>query len=156
MKKDVYVYRYKDAAYVNLTNRCTNDCVFCLRRNRSGVGEYNLWLEREPEAKDVIAALKEQEEYRELVFCGFGEPTIRLDVLLKVAEYAKRMGKKVRVDTNGHASAFHHRDAAAEMKGRVDAVSVSLNAVTPKMYQKRCRSRYGEQAFFYMLEFAGA
>ena len=89
-----------------------------------------------------------------MVFCGFGEPTIKLDELLEVAKYVKQKGKKTRLNTNGHASAFHHRDVPRALRGLIDTVSISLNAVTKERYQKLCHSVYGEEGFENMLEFA--
>ncbi len=145
-------YKIGDQTYINLTNRCTNDCTFCVRNTGDGVGGYNLWLEREPEAEEVIAALAK--DRTDVVFCGFGEPTIRIDTLLAVAKYVKSYGGKVRVNTNGHANAFHGRDVTPEMAEVVDEVSVSLNEADAEKYNKVTRCCYGEAGFGYLLDFA--
>ena len=100
------VYQIKDAVYVNLTNRCPCACTFCLRTKAPGVyGSPSLWLEREPSAGEVQEALGAQDwtRSREVVFCGYGEPTERLDVLLEVAGSLKARAPslRVRVNTNG-------------------------------------------------------
>ena len=147
-------YRYKDAIYINLTNRCTNDCTFCVRTNHDGVGGYHLLLDSEPSAKDVIAQLEKEDDVSKVVFCGLGEPTMSLDVLLEVARYLKARGAKVRLNTNGQASAYAKSNVAKRLKGLVDTVSISLNAQNAKEYDKYCRSIYGEKAYEYVLEFA--
>jgi TatD family-associated radical SAM protein len=147
-------YRYKDAIYINLTNRCTNNCTFCVRNNHDGVGGYHLLLDSEPSAKDVIAQLEKQDDVLKVVFCGLGEPTMSLDVLLEVAGYLKARGAQVRLNTNGQASAYANSNVAKRLKGLVDTVSISLNAPNAKEYDKYCRSIYGEKAYEYVLEFA--
>ncbi len=147
-------YRYKDAIYINLTNRCTNDCTFCVRNNHDGVGGYHLLLDSEPSAKDVIAQLEKQDDVSKVVFCGLGEPTMSLDVLLEVARYLKARGAQVRLNTNGQASAYAKSNVAKRLRGLVDTVSISLNAPNAEEYDKYCRSIYGEKAYEYVLEFA--
>lgn len=152
--KDTIIYRIGDAVYINLTNSCTNRCTFCLRETMDGVGGHHLWLQREPEAAEVIAALEKEGDVSRAVFCGFGEPTMRLDVLRAVAAYLKTRGSHVRLDTNGQGSAFAGRDIAPELKGLIDVVSVSLNAPDAAKYDAACRSIYGEEGFSHMLAFA--
>lgn len=154
MKQNIYVYPHAGALYINLTNQCTNDCVFCLRTKMDGIDGNNLWLDKEPSTADIIEQLGDMEGYEEIVFCGFGEPLIKLKEVLEVAEYVKQKGKKTRVNTNGHASVFHKRDVPKLLKGLIDVVSISLNAIEPKHYQKLCRSEYGEEGFKHMIEFA--
>lgn len=149
---NTYVYKLDDVNYINLTNQCTNDCTFCVRRAHSGVGGYDLHLEKEPCAQDVIDILNKDKT--DVVFCGLGEPTIKIDELKKIAEFVKSYGGKVRVNTNGHANKYHNRNVAAELAGLVDEISISLNGVTPRDYQTLCLSEYGEAGFDYMLDFA--
>jgi TatD family-associated radical SAM protein len=153
---DTYAYLMKGNLYINLTNRCTNACTFCLREHSDGVGGYRLWLEKEPSAQEVIAQMKNFDGYDEVVFCGYGEPMIRLDVLLEVAAYAKALGKRVRINTNGHANLYHGRDVAPELARKADCVSISLNAPDAAGYDALCHSQYGEQAFDAVLSFARA
>lgn len=154
MKKDTYVYKLGESLYINLTNKCTNSCVFCVRNTQDGMDDYNLWLEREPDAKDVIALIPDPTAYKEIVFCGFGEPTERLDVLLEIAAYIKQKGGTVRINTNGHASLIAGCDVTPRLEGLVDVVSISLNASTAAEYQRQCQCVYGEQGFDGMLDFA--
>jgi TatD family-associated radical SAM protein len=149
---DVSIYKLGKDTYINLTNRCTNHCGFCIRENKEGVGGYNLWLDEEPTAKQVIDGLSREKP--DVVFCGYGEPMIRLDELLEIARYVKSYGGRVRVNTNGHASAFHKRDVAPELAGLIDEVSVSLNGADAANYAKITKSRYGEAGYGYMLDFA--
>lgn len=153
---DTYIYTYKDSIYINLTNRCTNDCTFCVRNNHDGVGGYHLLLEKEPSAKDIIAELEKQENVSKVVFCGLGEPTMSLDVMLNVARYLKSRKATIRLNTNGQANAYAGENIAKRLVGLIDTVSISLNAPDAKEYQKFCRSIYGEKAFEYLLEFARA
>jgi TatD family-associated radical SAM protein len=149
---DLYVYEYDGKSYINLTNKCTNNCTFCIRNHHDGVSDYNLWLEQEPTAQQVIALL--EKDKRDVVFCGFGEPTIKIEELKEIAKYVKSYGGRVRINTNGHASAYHKRDIAKELKGIVDVVSISLNNSDPGKYNDSCRSVYGKEGYLYMLQFA--
>jgi TatD family-associated radical SAM protein len=151
---NTYVYKLGDTHYINLTNACTNDCTFCLRNEYSGVGGYDLRLSREPEAADIIAEFEKLTDVRKAVFCGLGEPTMRLEALLAVARYLKTRDVSVRLNTNGQGSAFNGRDIAPKLKGLVDVVSVSLNAPSAAEYDSLCQSVYGEEAYAHMLDFA--
>ncbi|HRU06992.1 MAG TPA: TatD family nuclease-associated radical SAM protein, partial [Candidatus Brocadiia bacterium] len=149
------VYPIRDGLYVNLTNRCTNRCVFCARETRPVVKGHNLALEAEPSAERVTAAIGDPRMYKEIVFCGFGEPTLRLDALKAVAAWVKRTSPrtKVRINTNGHASLIHGRPVCAELKGLVDSVSVSLNAADRDSYARLCQPEHGPEAFDALLAF---
>ena len=149
---DTYVYKLGNVNYINLTNECTNDCTFCVRRGHDGVGGYNLHLEKEPSAQDVIEIL--DKDKTDIVFCGLGEPTIKIEELKKIAEFVKEYGGKVRLNTNGHANVYHNKNVAEELAGLVDEVSISLNGTNPGEYNKLCLSAYGEAGFDYMLDFA--
>jgi cyclic pyranopterin phosphate synthase len=154
------VYWLGDNLYINLTNRCSNNCVFCIRNFRSGVGGFNLKLNKEPSADKVISDLEEvinKRNWNEIVFCGFGEPTERLGCLLEVTRWIRRhYGKPllVRVNTNGHGYVLNRgRDVAKELKAAgVDKVSVSLNAGDEMAYQKVCRPKF-DNAYGAVLEF---
>lgn len=150
---DTYIYRLGGDTYINLTNECTNDCTFCLRQGREGVGGKRLWLEKEPTAAEVIGLLK-VEQPGSVVFCGFGEPTVKIDELKEIAAYVKGYGGHVRVDTNGHANIFHGRNVVPELAGLVDEVSISLNETDAAEYAAITKSRYGEQGYHEMLSFA--
>jgi TatD DNase family protein len=149
------VYPIRDSLYVNLTAQCNNACTFCARNQSFVVKGHDLALAAEPSAEEVIAAIGDGGAYREIVFCGFGEPTMRLDAMKTVSKYAKeRLGKPTRLNTNGLANLQYGRDIAPELAGIIDAVSVSLNAATAAQYQELCRSNFGERAFFALQDFA--
>ncbi len=151
------VYKYQNNLYVNLTNRCTNKCKFCIRFTPSGVDQIDLWLEHEPEIDEVIKALNDMnfKAYKEIIFCGYGEPTYRFDILIGAAKYIKENSDlKIRVNTNGHANRIAGRDVTPELKGLVDCISISLNAENAKKYNDICICDYGEDGFYEMLDFA--
>lgn len=152
------LYEVHNGLYVNLTNRCSCACTFCVRQTDDSVGKSDtLWLEHEPTFEEVMAAFDDfdMSKYEELVFCGFGEPTEAFDTLKRVAAEAKRCWNiPVRVNTNGQGSLINERDIAPEFEGIVDTVSISLNTPNAEEYLKLTRSRYKEQAFPAMLEFA--
>lgn len=152
--KDTYVYQIDGKIYINLTNRCSNACEFCVRNTHSRYETYDLWLEKEPAAEEVIALLPENLGGREVVFCGYGEPLYRLDAIEIIAAVLKSRGATVRINTNGQARLIAGEGVAERLKGLVDKVSVSLNAVTAEEYQKICRCRFGTEGYYAMLDFA--
>lgn len=152
-------YQIKSSVYVNLTNRCPCSCTFCLRNNADGVhGSGSLWLEREPTLDEVTASLDAQDwtRFREVVFCGYGEPTERLDVLLAAAAHLKARDPslRVRVNTNGLSDLVNGRPTAALFAGKVDCLSISLNTDDPAEYLAVCRPKFGADAYPAMLAFA--
>lgn len=152
--KDVYTYCIGENLYINLTNRCTNRCSFCVRDQSAQYEGYSLWLTGgEPTAEEVIAQIKDPKAYREIVFCGYGEPTYRLETMLKIAAYVREKGGKTRLNTNGHGSAINGRDIAPELKGLLDGVNISLNAPETTAYERLCRPHI-ENAFGELLSFA--
>ncbi len=140
--------------YLNITSRCTLRCAFCPKFNGSWeVQKYELRLYDEPSVADIVAATGDPSCYSEIVFCGLGEPTRRLDVLLEVAGLLRKEGARIRVNTDGLANLIHGRDVTPEFAGLVDAVSVSMNAHDELTYNRHCRPRH-PQAFSAMLEFS--
>ncbi len=131
-------YRIRNSLYLNVTNRCTNRCGFCVRTTSDFVKGHNLRLEREPAVQEVIAAIGDPAKYDEVVFCGYGEPLIRLDLVKEVAGWVKDRGGWVRVNTNGHANHFHKRNVVPELEGLVDEYSVSLDAQDAETYERLC------------------
>ncbi len=127
-------YRIKDSLYLNLTLRCDSDCIFCDRKGEAMVKGYNLHIDKEPSAEDLIEEIGDPGRFKEIVFCGYGEPTIRLDVLEDVARYVKNNGGRTRLDTDGHGNIINHRDILPELAGLIDAVSISLNSSDPEEY----------------------
>ena len=151
-------YQVKNAVYVNLTNRCPCNCTFCLRHNGPGVfGSGPLWLEREPTLEETIESLGQwdYERFREVVFCGYGEPTERLDVLLAAAAHLKEQDPtlRIRVNTNGLSDLIHGKPTAPLFVGKVDCLSISLNTDDPAEYLSVCRPKFGEAAYPAMLKF---
>lgn len=151
-------YQYHDALYVNLTNRCPNACDFCLRTHGDKVGDSgSLWLEREPSKEEIWEDIEKRDlsKYRELVFCGYGEPACRLNDMLWICRQVRAVsGIKIRVNTNGLSDLINGRDTAPEYKGLFDTVSISLNASTPEKYDEICHSEYGLQALPAIVKFA--
>ena len=151
------LYKVHNNLYVNLTNRCTCSCTFCLRNEKETVGESStLWLEHEPSVEEVKKEFEKfnMDEYNEVVFCGFGEPTERIDDLIEIAKFVKeKYHKKIRINTNGQGSLSNGKDIAPMMKGVIDIVSVSLNTPNEKRYNEIVRSRFGDQAYQAMLSF---
>jgi radical SAM enzyme (TIGR04100 family) len=157
MKMEI-LYKVHNNLYVNLTNKCSSACTFCLRQNRDTVGESNsLWLEREPTAEEVKSefAKWDMDKFDEVVFCGFGEPTYAVDVMTEVADFVKKTyGKKIRLNTNGQGNLINGRDIVPELAGRIDTISISLNNPDAEKYQEIVRSKFGVAAFDAMLDFA--
>lgn len=152
------LYSVGDGLYINLTNRCSCACTFCIRNEEDAVGNADtLWLEHEPTAQEVISALEETDlsSYSEVVFCGYGEPTEAFEVLKEVATWLKaNTNLPVRINTNGQGSLICERDITPELKGIIDALSISLNTSDPEAYLALTRSRYGQAAFDALLDFA--
>ncbi len=152
------LYRVHHGLYVNLTNRCSCACTFCVRGISDSVGEADsLWLSHEPTYEEVVEAFNtfDMSEFEEVVFCGFGEPTETWNILKRVARYVKdTFGLPTRVNTNGLGSLICGRDIAPEFEGIIDTVSISLNAPDAQTYQKIVRSEFGERSFEAMLDFA--
>ena len=156
-------YEYEGALYVNLTNKCNCNCEFCLRRGKAEGSIYtedSLWLEREPSREEALESFLSRDvcAYREIVFCGYGEPTYRLDVILWLVDRLKeKFGAKlpaVRINTNGHANLIQGRNVCPELKGRIDTLSISLNATNAADYVALCHPMQGEAAYQAMLDFA--
>nr|WP_307998655.1 TIGR04100 family radical SAM protein [uncultured Merdimonas sp.] len=152
------LYELHDNLYVNLTNRCPCSCTFCLRQNRQDMGTSDsLWLEHEPSFEEVTEEFEkfDMDRYKEVVFCGFGEPTEALDVLLKTARFVKdHYQKPVRINTNGLGNLIHGRDITPSFEGLIDTLSISLNTPDPEKYLQIVRPKFGEASHDAMLEFA--
>ena len=138
-KRDVvYTYKMYNSLYINITNRCNADCVFCARKTEPVVAGHNLRMSKseEPPADIYISEIRDPKLYDEIVFCGFGEPTIRWDVVKKVAKYVKDNGGRTRLNTNGHGNYINKKDITPELNHLIDVVSISLNAVDPRQYSE--------------------
>lgn len=151
------LYPVKQGLYINMTNRCPCACTFCLRHNGDGVyGSDSLWLDHEPTVKEVCDCLDGQDltQFNEIVFCGYGEPTERLDDLLAVAAYIRsRSSIAIRINTNGLSDLIHGEPTAHKLQGLVDTVSVSLNATNKEDYARIVRPSFGIESFDAMLKF---
>lgn len=137
-----YCYGQQTSLYLNVTNRCSNDCVFCVRRHRGGLGNGRLRGDEEPGLEQLMAAVEKHggaESFEEIVWCGFGEPTFRLDLITAASPLFRRCGARVRLNTNGHACQIHGHDVVPEIVEAVDAVSVSINAPSRERYLELCR-----------------
>jgi TatD DNase family protein len=151
-------YAIRDALYVNLTNACDSRCTFCPRTDDDyRVKGHDLRRARDPRAEEIVAEIKDPGRWREIVFCGFGEPTLRLETLKAVARWVKDRGGRTRLNTNGHADAIHRRTAerstALELRGLVDTVSVSLNAQDRETFERHCPSAFSPDGFTPMLDY---
>lgn len=146
-------YPIRNSLYLNITNRCTSACTFCVRYYTNFVKGHNLRLREEPTAAELIKEIGDPKRYNEIVFCGYGEPLLRLDVVKAVAAEVKRRGGRVRIDTNGHANLIHKRNVLPELAGLVDAVSVSLNAQNAEVYEKLSQPQFGAPAYEAVKEF---
>ncbi len=143
------VYPIRESLYVNVTNRCTLRCTFCSKFKDWVVKGHNLRLPADPAPEALWDALVEAgfTGYREVVFCGYGEPLLRWEVVADLAARVKAAGVKVRVNTDGLASLVSGHDVVSKLAGKVDALSVSLNASDGETYARVCRSRHGAAAF---------
>ena len=144
--------------YVNLTNKCSNGCDFCVRNERSSYYGNYLWLRNgDPTVEKVIAAANgfgDLSRFKEVVFCGFGEPTYTVAEMVALCDFFHEKGMKTRLNTNGQGNLINKRDIVPDLKGKIDFVNISLNASCVEKYQPICRSQYGEAGFAGMLEFA--
>ena len=146
-------YRLKNSLYLNITIRCNADCIFCDRKGEAIVKGHNLKIDKEPSVKDVLDAIGDPNNYEEIVFCGYGEPTIRLDIIKAVARWVKEKGGRVRLNTDGHGNVINHRDIVPELVGLIDSVSISLNSIDPSQYGELMRLD-GEKYHKAMVDFA--
>jgi len=157
-KSSSVVYWLGDNLYLNITNRCPNNCYFCFKKIKNGVREFNLRLPEEPSSNEIMKELQKtikRRNWGEVVFCGFGEPLERLECILQVTRWIKKYsGKVVRLDTNGQGYLLNSgKDVVKELKkAGVDKISVSLNAHNKSTYNQVCKPRF-ENAFEGVLEF---
>lgn len=149
-------YEIENNLYVNVTNKCPNACEFCIR-TRDDAFEHDLWLEKEPTSEEIINEIfnRDLKKYKEVVFCGFGEPLEKLDEVLEVSKTIKEKSNiRVRINTNGLANKIHNTDVTPRFKYLVDGISISLNAKNAEEYDAVCHSAFGLEAFPAILDFA--
>ncbi len=138
----VIAYKIRESLYLNITNRCTNKCSFCIRFHSDYVKGHNLRLSKEPTEEELKNAIGEPSKHSEIVFCGYGEPLLRLDLVKNLSKWIKENGGTVRINTNGHGNLIHKRNILPELKGLVDKISVSLDAHDDKTYEKLCEPAF--------------
>lgn len=152
------LYKIDNSLYVNITNRCPCSCTFCIRKNDDEVkGSGSLWLEREPTLEEIINEFEKYDlsNYDEVVFCGYGEPLVRISEVVEVCKYLRAKSKiAIRVNTNGLANLVHGRAVEKELAGLVDSVSISLNAPTAEEYFEIAKPVFGLKSFDGLLSFA--
>ena len=152
------IYRYKNQVYFNITNKCPCRCTFCIRNTEDAIGEAsNLWFEHEPALEEIYKAIDEFDfsDCNEVVFCGYGEPTMALENLIAVSKYIReRYPFRIRLNTNGLSDLIHKRSTAEEICQAVDSISISLNMPDAASYNEVVRPAYGEKSFDAMLKFA--
>ena len=157
-RKDTYLYTLDGNLYVNLTNKCSNGCDFCVRNERTSYYGNYLWLRHgDPTAEKVISSANgfgDLTRFKEVVFCGFGEPTYKVAEMVALCDYFHEKGLKTRLNTNGQGNLINKRDIVPELKGKIDFVNISLNASCVEKYQPICRSQFGEAGFAGLIEFA--
>jgi len=190
----IYEY-YPGRLYLNITNRCTNSCLFCaLRRNRGVLAPFNLNLaglprvpltvdpktpdkefhvdddepdleiiedaiSAEPDTEAIISALEttvasSPHPVEEVVFCGAGEPLIRLDTVITTAFTMKKLGITVRLNTNGHGELLNGPDTVNRLSQCIDKISISLNAQDSRTYNYLSRPSSKEDAYSATLDFS--
>lgn len=152
----IITYIHGDGLYVNMTNRCSNACDFCVRSHGDTIYG-NLWLDREPTAEEISESIfaRDLSAFSEIVFCGYGEPTERLsDMLTLCAQIRKRSNISIRLNTNGHSDLINGRRTAPEFEGLFDVVSISLNTSVPSVYKDMCLPEFGEKAHAALIDFA--
>lgn len=152
------LYDYKQSLYVNITNQCPCSCVFCIRKETDHVGNSDsLWLDHEPTVEEVKEEFKKfnLEKYDEIVFCGYGEPLVRINEVIEIAKYIRSISDlKIRINTNGLSDLIHNKKTAMLLKNNIDSVSISLNAPNKSRYNEVTRPKFGEKSFDVLLNFA--
>ncbi len=151
-QKAEIAYQIRDSLYLNITNRCTNRCSFCVKFNSDFVKGHRLRLDHEPSVEELKDEIGDPLRFREIVFCGYGEPLQRLDVVKEIALWVKQQGGYIRVNTNGHANLIHGRNIIPELKGLVDSISISLDAQDAETYNRICRPDF-PQAYQEVIRF---
>ena len=152
-EKAQIAYEIRNSLYLNITNECTNLCNFCIRSKTDFIKGHNLMLDKEPTVDEILKAIDDPVKYNEIVFCGYGEPTMRLDVIKAVAKWVKGQGARVRLITNGHGDLINSRSIVGELSGLIDKVSVSLNAEAEEKYNEICSPKFGPPSFKNVVKF---
>jgi TatD DNase family protein len=146
-------YKIRNSLYLNITNRCSNRCSFCAKFDDFTVKGHNLLLDGEPTLQEILHAVGHPQGIDEVVFCGYGEPLIRLDLVKQVATALKQSGYRIRINTDGQANLVHGRNILPELVGLVDSISVSLNAPDAATYGNICNTPFGEAGYTAVCDF---
>ena len=153
-----FAYTIRDSVYLNVTGSCTNSCVFCRRSKDPVVKGHDLRLERDPMPEEMLQALDSEgwQDRSEVVFCGYGEPTIRLPEIIQVASHIKEIkpSMKIRINTNGLANLYHRKNIVPELTYAIDTVSISLNAQDSDTFEKLCRPSVGPDPYGSLMDFS--
>ncbi|MDD5131819.1 MAG: TatD family nuclease-associated radical SAM protein [bacterium] len=150
------VYQIGHSLYLNITNRCTNQCGFCVRYKTDTIQGYNLALTTEPSVKEILAAIGDPSRFREIVFCGYGEPLLRLTEVIAVSKALKEQKIPVRINTNGHGNLIHGRNIVPEIAPYVSTISISLNAENEEVYNQICQPSFGPGTYQKVKDFISA
>lgn len=152
------LYTISDSLYVNITNKCPCRCVFCIRDEGDHVADSgSLWLDHDPSVEEVKEAFNKYDlnDFKEVVFCGYGEPLVRINEVVEVSKFIRSISDiKIRINTNGLSDLIHGKNTAIMLKDVIDSVSISLNAPNKVSYNKVTRPKFGEESFDYLLKFA--
>jgi TatD DNase family protein len=140
-------YKIRNSLYLNITNQCSNRCSFCAKFDDFTVKGHNLLLDGEPSFDEIVSAVGQPEGIDEIVFCGYGEPLIRLELIKQVARELKGRGYRIRINTDGQANLVHGRNILPELAGLIDSISISLNAPDADSYEQICNTPFGEAGF---------
>ena len=154
--KTSILYTLGNEVYANITNHCDCNCTFCIRHNGNGVGDAgNLWYDREPSVQEIMAEMDafDFKPYKELVYCGYGEPTCALDKLIESAAHVRKRGIKIRLNTNGTGNLYNGKDIVPLLAQVVDSVSISLNAPDEASYNEVTKPQFPD-SFAAMCQFA--
>ncbi len=147
-------YSIRNSLYLNITNRCSNNCSFCIKFNSRTFQENDLFLDKEPSFDEIMTVIALRSDFDEIVFCGYGESLIRLDIVKQVAEAVKQYySVRVRINTDGQANLVHGRNIVPELTGIVDCLSVSLNAPDAETYIRLCQTPFGAAGFTGVCDF---
>ncbi len=146
-------YQISNSLYLNITNRCSNSCIFCPKFKDFDFNGNNLQLEHEPGFEEVMAAIDTPDTIEEIVFCGYGEPLIRLELVKQLACELKHRGYRIRINTDGQANLAHGRNILPELAGLVDSISISLNAQDSSTYKRLCKTPFNDDGYMGVTDF---
>ncbi len=147
-------YQIGENLYLNITNRCSNRCYFCIRGSEKGIG-YDLWLEKEPDESEIVWAVGNPVRFREIVFCGYGEPLLRPEIVIETSKQLKKLQPlRIRINTNGQGNLINGRNIVPDLAPVIDSISISLNAENAEKYNKICSPDDPEHAYQAVLDFA--